>query len=130
MKVIFGVIVALALVGGAVVYAYGKHVEVIYLTLRADHLEKRIIKLETEGLRDVDGRAVLEEQVAQLEQQTAAGSAVSAECQEARQKALFMPSRFRYGFLDLVGCMTEQDRIDALERKMQDLQSEQMDLNR
>jgi hypothetical protein len=47
MKAILAAIVLLALVGGAVVYAYNKHVEVSYLALRADHLERRIMQLES-----------------------------------------------------------------------------------
>jgi hypothetical protein len=48
MKLILGVtIVLLALVSvGLAVYAYTEHPQVDYLTLRADHLERRINELE------------------------------------------------------------------------------------
>jgi hypothetical protein len=51
MKAIVAVVVLLALVSGA--YAYVKHVEVSYLTLRTDHLERRIIELESAPLTGI-----------------------------------------------------------------------------
>jgi hypothetical protein len=47
MKAILAGIVLLVVVGGATAYAYSKHIEVSYLTMRADNLERRIIQLES-----------------------------------------------------------------------------------
>jgi hypothetical protein len=47
MKAIVAGIVLLVVVGGAMAYAYNKHIEVSYLTMRADNLERRITQLES-----------------------------------------------------------------------------------
>ena len=65
-------IVLLALVSvGLAVYAYNEHREVANLTLRADHLERRINEIEANaGLAEGEEVERLEGRVAELEKRT------------------------------------------------------------
>jgi tRNA U34 5-carboxymethylaminomethyl modifying enzyme MnmG/GidA len=70
MKVLLGsTIVLLALVSvGLAVYAYNEHREVAYLTLRADHLERRINEIEANaGMAEGEEVERLEARVRDLE---------------------------------------------------------------